>query len=324
VSESSPGRERVSTPVYRARMALTPLQELTLADLMASGLDRPRFDPDLARELRDDLESRLGPALSGRGPPLWVTKARLVDIHQRCEGLFLANVLDEAPFSYSRQLAEGRLVHKAVEIAVYSDIGEVELVERAVGRIREREPEFGRYLDLLGEVERAEIAGEAVRQLAWFRSVFPPLERSWNPVVEWGVRAELLGGRVILSARPDLVLGGVDRADPFRARRLVLELKGGQERPEQDDDVRFYALVLALRHGVPPFRVATVNLQSGTWRAQDVTPDLLASAARRVADGCLRAAALLGGTDPALRGGAWCTWCPRSPTCPSSTARGSG
>jgi hypothetical protein len=303
-------------------MALTPLQERTLVELMASEAPRPTFDRGLAADLRRELESRLGAALVPRDRPLWVTKARLVDLHQRCEGLFLSNELDGAPFSYGRRLAEGRLVHKAVEIGVYADLGEVELVQRAADRLVEQEPGFDDYLGLLDEAERAEIVGEAVREVAWFRSVFPPLQRSWNPVVEWGLRVELLGGRVVLSARPDLVLGRDDPEEPMRARRLVLELKGGQERPEQDDDVRFYALVLTLRHGVPPFRVATVNLQAGTWRCHDVTPDLLLSAARRVADGCARAGELLGGGEPALRGGAWCSWCARSPTCPAAAVAG--
>ena len=301
-------------------MTLTPLQERTLVDLMASGAPRPVFDRGLADALRRELEARLGEACPPRERPLWVTKARLVNLHQRCEGLFLSNELDEAPFSYGRRLAEGRLVHKAVEIGVYADLGEVGLVERAVARLAEQDPGFGDYLGLLDEAERAEVVGEAVRQVAWFRSVFPPLRGSWNPVVEWGLRVDLLDGRLVLSARPDLVLGRDDHEEPMRARRLILELKGGQERPEQDDDVRFYALVATLRHGVPPFRVATVNLQTGTWRCQDVTEDLLFSAARRVADGCRRAWALLDGGQPTLRGGPWCSWCARSPTCPSSAA----
>jgi hypothetical protein len=121
--------------------------------------------------------------------------------------------------------------------------------------------------------------------------------------------------------RPDLVLGGPDREQPLRARRLVLELKGGQQRPEQEDDVRFYALVMTLTHGVPPFRLVNVNLQAGTCRVQDVTDDLLRSAVRRVADAADKAAQLLTGREPSLHGGPWCRWCPRSQTCPASTVR---
>jgi len=305
-------------------MSLTPLQERTLIEVMGSQDERPVFPRELCADLREELETRLRPAVAvlEEGRQLWLTKARLVNLHSRCEGYYLADELGEGVFSYGPQLAVGKVVHKAVETGVYApQLAEAELVEQSLDRLREQDPKFDDYGKLLTDVERAELLGEAVRQLSWFRSAFPPLERSWNPVVEWPVRAELADGTVVLSARPDLVLGTTDQDDPMRARRLVIELKGGQDRPEQDDDARFYALVLALHHGVPPFRVVTVNLQGGTWRPHDVNEDLLRSALRRVADGAERAAAVLGGEDPALRPGKWCEWCPRSETCPVSSVR---
>jgi hypothetical protein len=305
-------------------MSLTPAQEKTLVELMGSREERPLFPRSLSEELGADLDRLLSPAMDRlpEGRQLWLTKARLVNLHSRCEGFYLADELGEAVFQYGPQLAVGKVVHKAVEIGVYAGaLAEAEVCERALERLREQDPSFDQYAGLLDDVERAELLGEAVRQVSWFRGAFPPLERSWNPVVEWPVRVELGGGRVILSARPDLVLGGIDPREPMRARRLVLELKGGHDRPEQDDDVRFYALVMTLHHGVPPFRVVTVNLQGGTWRAQDVTEDLLRSALRRVADGARRAAELLSGREPTLRPGKWCEWCPRSETCPQSSVR---
>lgn len=305
-------------------MALTPVQERTLVDVMASRAARPVFERGLADALREELEGRLAPAVERLAPDrtLWITKARLVDLHVRCEGAYLANELGESLFEYGRELAIGRLVHKGVEISVHArELAEAELVERATARLLDADQAFADFLGLLDAGERSELVGEAVRQLAWFRAAFPPFEPAWNPVVEWPIRVELLGGRVVLSTRPDVVLGGMDPDEPMRARRLVLELKGGQERPEQDEDVRFYALVQALALGVPPFRVATVYLQSGRTRPQDVTVDLLRGAVRRVADACVRAAALLGGEEPRLRPGAWCSWCPRSETCPASATR---
>jgi hypothetical protein len=214
------------------------------------------------------------------------------------------------------------VVHKAVEIGVYAgDMTDAELADRALERLESGDDAFASYLGLLDPVERAELLGEATRQVSWFRVTFPPLERSWNPVVEWPLRVTLAEDRIVLSSRPDLVLGGVDRDEPMRARRLVIELKGGQERPEQEDDVRFYSLVMALCHGVPPFRLVNVNLQAGTTRVQEVTEDLLLSAVRRVAEAATKAVEVLNGRPPQLRGGPWCRWCPRSQTCTASTAR---
>jgi PD-(D/E)XK nuclease superfamily protein len=305
-------------------MTLTPAQDRTRVEVMGGGEERPTFPRALADDLRRELERRVAPAVERlpEGRDLWLSKAKLTNLHARCEGLFLAGELEEGVFTYGPQLAVGNVVHKAVEIGVYArDLDDAELAERAVARLRDGDDAFAAYLGLLDEVESAELVGEAVRQVSWFRTTFPPLERSWNPVVEWPLRVPLADGRVVLSARPDLVLGSLDRDEPMRARRLVLELKGGQDRPEQDDDVRFYALVMTLCHSVPPFRVVNVNLQSGSCRPQQVTEDLLRSAVRRVTDGVVKAADLLAGRDARLQGGPWCGWCPRSQTCPSSSVR---
>lgn len=308
-------------------MVLTPVQERTRLEVMGGGVERPVFPAGLAEELRAELERRMAPAAEqlGEGRTLWLTKAKLTNLHQRCEGLFLANELDEGVFTYGFKLAVGNVVHKGVEIGVYAaDMADAELADRALERLESGDDAFAAYLGLLDPFERAELVGEATRQLSWFRVTFPPLERSWNPVVEWPLRVTMAGERIVLSARPDLVLGGVDRDEPMRARRLVVELKGGQERPEQEDDVRFYALVMALCHGVPPFRLVNVNLQAGAARVQEVTEDLLRSAVRRVAEAACKAVEILDGRPPQLRGGAWCRWCPRSQTCPASTAREGG
>jgi hypothetical protein len=302
-------------------VTLTPVQERTLVELMGSRRDRPVFPRGLAEQLRADLERRLAPAVE-RLPaerPLWVTKARLTDLHLRCEGLFVSNELREGAFEYSLPLAVGNVVHAAVEVAIsVPDRTEGELVEAAIRRLRRDDARFGGYLDALDVLDRADLEAESVRQLVLFRATFPPLERAWTPAVELPLKTDLVGGRVILYARPDLCLGSTDPVEPMRARRLLVELKTGAERPEHDEDLRLYALAATLRLGVPPFRVATVLLESGSWRFQDVTEDLLWSALRRVADGCLRAAGLLAGESPSLRPGAWCRWCARAPTCPEA------
>ncbi len=52
-------RERVGGAGYRTDMALTPVQERTLVDLMGSRDERPIFDPGLAERLRSELEERV-------------------------------------------------------------------------------------------------------------------------------------------------------------------------------------------------------------------------------------------------------------------------
>ena len=305
-------------------MSLTPVQQRTLEELMAGGgAERPVFAEDLSARLRADLEGRLTglPEVLPEGEQLWITKARLVELHARCEGLYVSNALGEGEFEFSLKLAIGNLVHRAIQVGVYRrNLSEAELVGAALEQLC-ADDGFAAFCEELSEADRAELEAEAVRQTILFRSLFPPFERSWTPAVEVPLSAELLGGRVVLRARPDICLGTSDPEDPMRARRLLLELKTGYDSPDHDEDVRFYALVATLRFGVPPFRVATVNLETGSWRVQEVTEDLLFSAVRRVADGCVRAAALVAGADPTLRPGAWCGWCARALLCPVSAVR---
>jgi PD-(D/E)XK nuclease superfamily len=301
---------------------LTPVQERTLRDLMAGdGRPRPVFATDLAERLAADLDRRLKPAVAvlREGEQLWVTKHRLVELHSRCEGLFLANHLGEGEFEFGLRLAVGNLVHRAIQVGVYRrEVADAELVESALGQLCRDDARFAQFVADLDPADRAELEAESVRQTLLFRGTFPPFERSWTPAVEVPLSAELAGGRVVLRARPDITLGTGDPQEPMRARRLLLELKTGLELPEHDEDLRFYALVATLRFGVPPFRVATVHLERGTWRAQDVTEDLLWGAVRRVGDAYTRASALINGDQPRLRAGPWCNWCPRALICPAS------
>ncbi len=68
------------------------------------------------------------------------------------------------------------------------------------------------------------------------------------------------------------------------AGKVLIDLKTGGFSPVHVDDLRFYALVEAMKVGVPPRRVATHYLESGNLVPEDVTEPLLMSAAARVVD----------------------------------------
>ena len=162
---------------------------------------------------------------------------------------------------------------------------------------------------------------EGAKALELFRATLPPLRRMRRelaPSTEWHVRAELLGGALVLSGQLDLVLGAGSTAEPNRATRLAIDLKTGRAWPEHAEDMRFYALLLALRFGVPPYRVATLYLDSGEWQAEDVDARVLDRAAERVIEAVRAASASQSGHRLPLRAGPFCAWCPRAPTCPSA------
>ena len=72
-----------------------------------------------------------------------------------------------------------------------------------------------------------------------------------------------------------------------------------------------------IRTGVPPFRVASYYLDSCSFRAEDVTVELLlTTAVGRVVEGVRRMVELhLKQREPTLTPGPACGWCPRREAC---------
>jgi hypothetical protein len=300
-------------------MAMTPAQHRTLEELIRAPTTTTS-GPGIVARVRERLE---GAARERDGAmPLRLGKSSLNDL-ARCPGLFDAVRSGErGPFAFSARFAAGRLAHKAVELDV---AGREErdvhgLVEEASVRLVEDDA-FSLYWDGLDQLRRDEALMDAAKTLELFRSTFPPLRRMRRelaPSTEWHVRVELLGGTLLLAGTLDLVLGvSVDPASPSR---LAIDLKTGRAWPEHAEDMRFYALLLTLRFGVPPYRVATLYLDSGEWQAEDVDDRVLQRAADRVVEAVRAAAASDHGHAVLLRPGPYCTWCPRATSCPVSQA----
>jgi hypothetical protein len=301
-------------------MALTDPQRRTLEQLIGTGA-RPTFPAGLPQRLRDRIEEAVR-GLELR-EPLWLGKEKLND-HVRCEGKFQSAVSGEAPpFEHSARSAAGVLLHKAIEVEVGSReaLDPHAMAEVAAARLLDREDRFQEYWLPLPMAEQDELLMEVVRRVTLFQASFPPLKdlrRELSPVSELRVKAELLGGDLTLSGQIDLVLGAPDRLEPMRATRLAVDLKSGNAYPEFAEDMRFYALLMTLRFGVPPYRAASLFLESGSWQAEDVTEEALHHAADRVIAAVRTVAALANGREPALTAGPYCGWCPRAAACPAA------
>ena len=287
-------------------MQLTDPQRRTLDGLIGTG-DRPTFAADLAQRLRDRIEGAARELELGE--PLWFGKEKL-NQHGRCEGLFRSVLAGEAPpFAHSARSAHGVLLHKAIEVEVGAREGmdPHEVAQVAVDRVLEREERFADYWRELSvcrtrrRVDGDRPAGDAVPGHVPAAEAAPSRARTHQRAA---VRAELLGGDLVLSGQIDLVLGLPDRLEPNRATRLVVDLKTGSAYPEFAEDMRFYALVMTLRFGVPPYRAASLFLESGTWQAEDVTEEILQHAADRVIGAARAAASLTNGRSPELTPGA--------------------
>jgi len=298
---------------------LSPSQRRTLDRLIGSG-ERPLFSADVVSRLRDRIEEAVRAVELAE--PLWLGKSSLNDL-ARCAGLFDAvRAGERGPFSFTPRFAAGRLSHKAVELEVAGreDRDPHGLVEEAADRLVDDEA-FRGFWDGLDGLRRDETLMDAAKTLELFRSTMPPLRRMRRelaPSTEWHVRVELLGGAVMLSGTLDLVLGSASPVEAGRATRLAIDLKTGRAWPEHAEDMRFYALLLALRFGVPPYRVATLYLESGEWQAEDVDERILDRAAERVIGAVRAVAASEAGRVLDLSPGHYCRWCPRSAVCPVS------
>ena len=300
-------------------MELTDPQRRTLDQLI--GTERPVFAGDLAQRLRDRIEE------AARGleltEVLWLGKERLNDLG-KCEGMFWSKLSGEAPpFAHNGATAVGVVQHRAIEAIVGSReaIDPHAAAVMAATRTADKEERFAEYWRGLGAPEQDDLLMEVTRRTALFEGSFPPLRelrRELSPIAELSMKAELLGGSLVVSGKVDLVLGQPDRAQPMRAQRLLIDLKTGGAYPEHVEDNRAYALLHALRFGVPPYRVASFFLEGGTWQAEDVHEELLFHAADRVIATARAASSLRAGREPVLSPGRWCSWCPRADVCPSA------
>lgn len=290
--------------------ALNPEQQKVLDRLGSLPKDPPAFDPNLRRELRQELEQQLAGVAAELDPdsPLRVNKHLLSGVHG-CEARWLAD--DQAPFEVSVPVVRGTVVHKAVELSINWDPGvelvPLELVDAAIASLRQSDSWVNDFLDGASAAERAELRGDANEIVAKFLETWPPLKRAWTPVAETRLTAGLCGHRVRLRGVVDLTLG---KAEGNRAGKVVVDLKTGGYSPAHAEDLRFYALVNTLQVGIPPRLLATYYLDEGRFHTESVSEDLLYGAVARTVDGTTRAVALRNGElEPALRPGPACRWC---------------
>ncbi|HUQ39045.1 MAG TPA: PD-(D/E)XK nuclease family protein [Acidimicrobiales bacterium] len=298
---------------------LTPTQQRVSDELLDRGGARPIFPDNLGEILRAELEEQLAPVAARvpEGEPVWVSKGTLSQV-LHCETHHVTEA--EAGFEWTPANAKGTVAHKAIEITV--GMGRTapagELVDLAITRLVETGADRGpgRWIEQAAEVEVAELRTNATDIVAKFQDAFPPLSRKWTPRVEWPLKARLCDERIHLQGKPDLVLG---QAIGTQARVLIVDFKTGRPSNTHIEDLRFYAVLETLRCGVPPFRLATYYLDSGTWHAEDVTVDALRSAALRIAGGVSRLVELqVDRRPPTLTPGPTCMWCRLRTDCPGA------
>jgi hypothetical protein len=315
-----PAQDPAHNAMYTADY--NPTQQEVVSLLGAPKGDRPTFDAGLRNELRDLLEERLEPLVSTINSDrfdddvLYLSKYMLTQA-LGCERKFMAELAE--PFQWSIPTARGTVTHKAIELSVHwrGEASPLELVDEAMARLQNADKSIADYLERCDETGRAELRAEAGAAMTQFLECFPPLKPKWRPTTESPIRAELHEGLVVLSGKPDLTLG---QPEGTVAGKVIIDFKTGKFSPLHREDLRFYALLEALRI-LPPRLLATYYLDQGRFNPEEVTRDLLLSAAERVIDGAHRYVELASRQrEPTVAPGPACRWCPVQLDCNEGTA----
>ena len=295
---------------------LTPAQQRTLDVLGASAGERPTFAPELADRLRAQLEAGLAEVVADLAPDedLVISKHLLSQVHA-CEVRLLADEAAGDTFEVTLPIARGTVAHKAIELGIHwrGEPLPLDLVDEAMASLATTDHWLTDFLQTCSDAQRAELRSEAGDRVHKFFECFPPLDPRWRPVTESRQTVLLVDGRVSLKGRVDLTLG---TARGMQAGKVIVDLKTGSPNPLHRDDLRFYALLDALRLGVPPRLVASFYLDLAEAATEAVTEGTLEAAAARTVDGIRRLAALRTGTEaPVHRPSLACRWCAHLETC---------
>ena len=292
--------------------SLSPAQQEVVDQIGAKRETWPEFPAELRVQLKEFIRDGIVEQAERLGDrKIWANKHAVASVHG-CEKRYLSD--REFP-GWSVPLARGTVVHKAIEFSINWQGTPVpaDLVDESMASLEFGEQNIADFLKELSEADRAQLRSDAVDLVSKFDECWPDLKKQWRPVTESKVRMEFFEGKVIVQGKIDLTLG---RAEGMRAGKVLVDLKSGKVQPYHLDDLRFYAVIEAVRIGVPPRRIASYYLDEGRFVADDVTEDMLFSAAQRIVVGINRMIELeVDSPEPRIATSPACRWCRALDTC---------
>lgn len=284
------------------------------------GGDGPRLsaDPDRAATLRAWLEEAVAEPAEHlpAGVVVRVSKGAVTGV-LRCEAGYVARLVQQrdATRPATAALLLGRLAdHLFVLVALGGGIGPdvLESCLRAAEADSDGDDDPRADLAALDPDEQTALQAALETFATDLTARWPALPPGGWPRVQERVAVPLAGGRVLLSGRLDLVLGG---PRPDAAGGAVIDVKSGGMRLDDRQDAGFYALAETLRQGVPPAVAGTYYLRTGDADLDPVTELFLEAAVRRTAEAASRLVALAAGATPTVTPNGLCAYCPAFETC---------
>ena len=294
---------------------LTAAQIEVLETLGATGDKRPRFHPNLGRDLHASLNTELAQLVPDdlADLPLFVTKRTLAMVHGCRLRWQHEDTTDD--FAWTPAIARGSVSHKAIELGIHwsGETAPLHMVDEAMASYEHGDTGLGYYLQGIEPADRAELRARAGEWVSAFFECFPPIEPKWKPVTEGRLKRTLAQERVILQGKPDLTLGVARGA---QAGKVVVDLKTGAPMPDHRADLRFYALIDAMMQGTPPRLLVTYYLDQARPVTEPVTEAVLEAEMTRVVDGVrLMVELRTGEREPDLVPSPSCRWCPLLDDC---------
>jgi len=259
-------------------VTLSPVQQEVVDQIGARRETWPEFPAELRYELRGELEKGLADHVArlNSDRSIWANKHAITAVHG-CEKRFLAD--REFP-GWSVPLARGTVVHKAIEFSINWRGTPIpaDLVDEAISSLEFGEQNISEFIQELSDADRAQLRSDAVDLVTKFDECWPDLKKRWRPVTESKIRVELFDGMVVMQGKIDLTLG---RAEGLKAGKVLVDLKSGKFQQQHMHDLRHYAMIEAVRIGVPPRRIASYYLDQGRFHSEDVRPLVFGRAASR-------------------------------------------
>jgi PD-(D/E)XK nuclease superfamily len=161
------------------------------------------------------------------------------------------------------------------------------------------------WLDAATPEVLVELREDLAHRASRVRESWPAIDPAWWPRPEDSARLPFADGRLLLSGRFDLLLGG--RATDLP--RLLVEVKSGSATGVHQPDLYWYALLAAMRDGAAPRCVVVWTAADGLTTTAPISADGLRSAAMRLIAAAERWATLLTGRPPTLTAHPGCRWC---------------
>jgi hypothetical protein len=219
---------------------MNPMQQEVL-EALSKQPDWQPLSRSVIESIREQLHEGLAEVAARLSPDnaMWVSKHKLTTVHG-CEANHMASLTN---FEWTLGNVKGTVLHKAIELGLNwrGPVVPAVVVDEALDQLAHNEgASASQFIEQLPEGDMAQLRSSAIDLYTKFDECFPTLKAAWRPVLESSARYEMFDQRINLSTRADLTLGAP-------GSKVIIDVKSGRMQSSHREELRFYALVEAMR-----------------------------------------------------------------------------